>query len=48
MLIDNALARPFSRWDLDLGEGEPAHGYFARLVANEGHNSVRIYANEIG
>lgn len=48
MLIDNALARPFSRWDVPLGEGEPAHGYFARLVANEGHQSVRVYANEIG
>ncbi len=23
MLIDNALARPFSRWDVPLGEGNP-------------------------
>ncbi|KQY66906.1 hypothetical protein ASD52_09680 [Ensifer sp. Root142] len=48
MLIENALARPFSRWDVALAEGEPAYGYFARLVANEGHSSMRVYANEIG
>ncbi len=48
MLIENALARPFSRWDVVFGEGEPAYGYFARLVANEGHSSMRVYANEVG
>jgi hypothetical protein len=48
MEIENALARPFSRWDVAHGRGEPAYGYFARLVANEGHSSLRVYANEIG
>lgn len=48
MQIENALARPFSRWDIARGRGEPAYGYFARLVANEGHSSLRVYANEIG
>lgn len=48
MQIENALARPFSRWDVTHGRGEPAYGYFARLVANEGHSSLRVYANEIG
>lgn len=48
MQIENALARPFSRWDVAHGRGEPAYGYFARLVANEGHSSLRVYANEIG
>lgn len=48
MHIENMLARPFSRWDLAHGEGEPAYGFFARLVANEGHSSVSVYANEVG
>jgi hypothetical protein len=48
MLIENALARPFSKWNIELGEGEPAYGYFARLVANEDHTSARVYANEVG
>ena len=48
MLIENALARPFSKWNIQLGEGEPAYGYFARLVANEDHTSARVYANEVG
>lgn len=48
MQIENALARPFSRWDVPHGLGEPAYGYFARLVANEGHSSLRVYANEVG
>jgi hypothetical protein len=48
MLIAYALARPFSQWNLTLGDGEPAHGYFARLVANECHTSVRVYADQVG
>lgn len=40
--------RPFTRWRLRPQPGEPAHGYFARLVADEGHRSVKIYATEIG
>lgn len=48
MQIEHALARPFSRWDVVHGRGEPAYGYFARLVANEGHSSMRVYANEVG
>ncbi len=48
MQIANALARPFSRWNIAHCDGEPAYGYFARLVANEGHSSLRVYANEIG
>lgn len=48
MQIANALARPFSSWNIAHCDGEPAYGYFARLVANEGHSSLRVYANEIG
>ncbi|NKM92321.1 TniQ family protein [Rhizobium leguminosarum] len=48
MHIENMLARPFSRWDIVHGEGEPAYGYFARLVTNEGHTSMRVYLNEVG
>lgn len=39
---------PFSRWRLRPQLGEPAYSYFARLVADEGHSSVTVYANEIG
>ncbi|MCC8934886.1 TniQ family protein [Rhizobium sp. 'Codium 1'] len=38
----------FSSWSLHPEFGEPAHGYFLRLVANEGQPSAVIYANEIG
>ncbi|MBY3433216.1 hypothetical protein HFN89_03340 [Rhizobium laguerreae] len=39
---------PFARWRLRPQLGEPAYSYFARLVADEGHSSVTVYANEIG
>jgi hypothetical protein len=45
----NSLWRPFSNWKLKpSGDGEPAHGYFRRLVFNEGQDSANVYANEIG
>lgn len=40
--------RPFTRWRLRPYRGEPSYSYFARLVADEGHNSVKVYATEIG
>jgi hypothetical protein len=39
---------PFSRWNVENIVDEPAHGYFARLVAGEGHSSIRRYAEGIG
>ncbi|MBY5668788.1 hypothetical protein HFO43_09555 [Rhizobium leguminosarum] len=39
---------PFSQWRLRPQQGEPSYGYFARLVADEGHSSLKIYATEIG
>ncbi|MBY5357242.1 TniQ family protein [Rhizobium leguminosarum] len=39
---------PFSQWRLRPEPGEPSYGYFARLVAEEGHSSTKIYATEIG
>lgn len=39
---------PFSRWRLRPEPGEPSYSYFARLVADKGHNSLKIYATEIG
>jgi hypothetical protein len=39
---------PFSQWRLRPELGEPSYGYFARLVADEGHSSTKIYATEIG
>jgi len=48
MYSDNLIARPFPTWHLKPEIGEPAYGYFARLVEDEGHRSVTIYANEIG
>lgn len=48
MSIDFKLARPFSRWRLKPEIGEPSYSYFAREVADEGHDSLRVYANEIG
>ncbi|TBY61846.1 hypothetical protein E0H46_28765 [Rhizobium leguminosarum bv. viciae] len=38
---------PFSRWNVENAPDEPAHGYFARLVAAEGHSSVTRYADGI-
>ncbi|CAN7331057.1 TniQ family protein [Rhizobium sp. LjRoot98] len=38
---------PFSRWSVENAEDEPAHGYFARLVAAEGHSSVTRYSDGI-
>ena len=38
---------PFSRWDIENQPDEPAYGYYARLVANEGHESIRRYSNGI-
>lgn len=48
MSLDFKLARPFSRWRLKPDIGEPSYSYFAREVADEGHDSLRVYANEIG
>ncbi|CDN53831.1 Hypothetical protein RG1141_CH14880 [Neorhizobium galegae bv. officinalis bv. officinalis str. HAMBI 1141] len=48
MSLDFKLARPFSRWRLKPEIGEPSYGYFAREVSDEGHDSLRVYANEIG
>lgn len=39
---------PFSRWRLRPEPGEPSYSYFARLVADEGHASLKVYATEIG
>jgi hypothetical protein len=38
---------PFSRWNVENASDEPAHGYFARLVAAEGHLSVTRYSDGI-
>lgn len=38
---------PFSRWDVINEVAEPAHGYYARLVAAEGHTSVTTYSDWI-
>ena len=48
MTLADAIVRPFSRWNLEPYGDEPAHGYFARLVASEQHNSARRYAVELG
>ncbi|MFS2150430.1 TniQ family protein [Rhizobium sp. Rhizsp42] len=39
---------PFSQWRLRPEPAEPSYGYFARLVADEGHASLKVYATEIG
>ncbi|MBP2559194.1 hypothetical protein J2857_001945 [Neorhizobium galegae] len=39
---------PFSQWRLRPETGEPSYSYFARLVADEGHGSMKVYATEIG
>ncbi|MBO9133569.1 TniQ family protein [Rhizobium sp. B230/85] len=38
---------PFSRWTIENERDEPGHGYFARLVAAEGHSSVTRYSDGI-
>ncbi|MEY9780328.1 TniQ family protein [Sinorhizobium fredii] len=38
---------PFTSWRAKPGLGDPAHGYFARLVAEGQHVSARVYANEL-
>ncbi len=38
---------PFSRWNVDNQSDEPAHGYYVRLVAAEGHSSVTRYSQGI-
>ncbi|RVL64719.1 TniQ family protein [Sinorhizobium meliloti] len=38
---------PFTSWRSKPGLGDPAHGYFARLVAEGQHVSARVYANEL-
>ncbi|PLU44392.1 hypothetical protein CN059_31045 [Sinorhizobium medicae] len=38
---------PFSRWDVINQVTEPSHGYYARLVAAEGHTSVTTYSDWI-
>ncbi|OCP19671.1 MULTISPECIES: TniQ family protein [unclassified Ensifer] len=38
---------PFSRWNVENGRDEPGHGYYARLVAAEGHSSVTRYSDGI-
>lgn len=38
---------PFSRWNIENATDEPAHGYYARLVAAEGHSSITRYSNGI-
>lgn len=38
---------PFTSWRSKPGIGDPAHGYFARLVAEGQHVSARVYANEL-
>jgi hypothetical protein len=37
----------FSRWSVENAPDEPAHGYYARLVAAEGHSSVVKYSEGI-
>jgi hypothetical protein len=38
---------PFSRWTVENQCDEPGHGYYARLVAAEGHSSVTRYSDGI-
>lgn len=38
---------PFSRWTVENERDEPGHGYYARLVAAEGHSSVTRYSDGI-
>ncbi|KAA9387731.1 TniQ family protein [Neorhizobium galegae] len=38
---------PFSRWTIENERDEPGHGYYARLVAAEGHSSVTRYSDGI-
>lgn len=48
MGVSPSIYLPFSNWSLKPKLGEPARGYFLRLVANEGHDSTTVYGNEIG
>jgi hypothetical protein len=41
------LMSPFSNWAIEPGKVEGAHGYFCRLVDDEGHDSMRVYSNWI-
>ncbi len=41
------LTMPFSNWSIEPGETEGALGYFARLVDDEGHDSMRVYSKWI-
>lgn len=38
---------PFASWRTKPGEGEPAHGYFARLTGEGFQASARVHANEL-
>ncbi|MFK3776908.1 TniQ family protein [Agrobacterium sp. NPDC089420] len=48
MNVSPSMYLPFSNWSLKPKLGEPARGYFLRLVANEGHYSASVYGNEVG
>ncbi len=41
------LTMPFSNWAIEPGKTEGALGYFARLVDDEGHDSMRVYSKWI-
>jgi hypothetical protein len=41
------LTMPFSNWSIEPGKAEGALSYFARLVDNEGHDSMRVYSKWI-
>ncbi|MEW9614640.1 TniQ family protein [Shinella sp. S4-D37] len=41
------LTMPFSNWSIEPGKTEGALGYFARLVDDEGHDSMRVYSKWI-
>lgn len=41
------LTMPFSNWSVEPGKTEGALGYFARLVDDEGHDSMRVYSKWI-
>lgn len=44
---DFASPLPFPSWKAKPQMGEPAHGYFVRLVAEQEHVSGRVYANDL-
>lgn len=41
------LTMPFGNWSVEPGKTEGALGYFARLVDDEGHDSMRVYSQWI-